>query len=141
MIERVLVGVDGSERSRRAAHFARDLVDQLGARLVVLIAVEPPEVAALGAFDAIAIRPVHPSPDQLAEANRIAHELLLPPERLEIRIEMGAPAEVIHRLADALQVDLVVVGARGIGRTEALLLGSVSERVVRESRRPVTVVH
>jgi nucleotide-binding universal stress UspA family protein len=141
VIQRLLVGVDGSDSARKAAEFARDLARQTGAHLVVLIAVEPPEVASLGAFDAIAIRPVHPSPAQLARANEIAHGLGLGPEQLRIRIETGHPAEVITRVADEENADLVVVGARGIGRAEALILGSVSERLVRDARRPVTVVH
>ncbi len=136
----VMVGVDGSDPSRRAAEFARDLVNQLGARLIVLIAVEPPEVASFP-FDGYSVRPVYPSPEQLAVANEIAHGLGLPADRLEIRIELGSPAETLRRIADEVQADLVVIGARGIGRAEALLLGSVSERVLRDNRRPVTVVH
>ncbi|HBH01951.1 MAG TPA: universal stress protein UspA, partial [Candidatus Rokubacteria bacterium] len=42
--------------------------------------------------------------------------------------------------ARELDADLVVVGARGRGGIERLLLGSVSERVLRDARCPVLIV-
>jgi nucleotide-binding universal stress UspA family protein len=52
----------------------------------------------------------------------------------------GDPAKAILRAADELKVDSVVMathGRKGLGR---LILGSVAERVVRESPRPVLTV-
>lgn len=50
--------------------------------------------------------------------------------RVDERIEVGAPAEVILDLADSTRADLIVLGARGLGPVRELLLGSVSHRVV-----------
>jgi len=52
----------------------------------------------------------------------------------------GTPASEIVAAARAFDADLVVVGARGRGGIERLLLGSVSERVLRDARRPVLIV-
>jgi nucleotide-binding universal stress UspA family protein len=141
LIHHVLVAVDGSDGSRKAAEFARDLVVQLGARLTVLIAVEPPSVASLGAFDATAIRPSSPTPEHLTAADAIAHSLAIPADRLAVAVEVGHPVDVICAQAASLAADLVVVGSSGHGRTGAFLLGSVSDEVVRKAGRPVTVVH
>jgi nucleotide-binding universal stress UspA family protein len=64
------------------------------------------------------------------------------PERLEKRVEVGRPVDVICDLAEQLQADLIVVGAHGFAsRAARVLVGSVSDRVVHTARRPVTVVH
>ena len=52
----------------------------------------------------------------------------------------GTPAGEIVSVARELDADLVVVGARGLGGIERLLLGSVSERVLRDARCPVLIV-
>ncbi|OGK83272.1 MAG: hypothetical protein A2W08_05985 [Candidatus Rokubacteria bacterium RBG_16_73_20] len=52
----------------------------------------------------------------------------------------GTPAGEIVAAARELDADLVVVGARGRGGIERLLLGSVSERVLRDARCPVLIV-
>ncbi|HMH52096.1 MAG TPA: universal stress protein [Candidatus Acidoferrum sp.] len=52
----------------------------------------------------------------------------------------GHPAEVIGAVAAEPDTDLVVVGARGLGGVKRLLLGSVSENVLRAARCPVLIV-
>ena len=52
----------------------------------------------------------------------------------------GNPADEIVATADDHDTDLVVVGARGLGGMARLLLGSVSERVLRHARCPVLIV-
>lgn len=62
-------------------------------------------------------------------------------ESIEVHTRMTSPAQGILDLAEELDADLVVVGSREHGRLHRLLFGSVSERVTRESERPVLVVH
>jgi nucleotide-binding universal stress UspA family protein len=58
----------------------------------------------------------------------------------EGRAERGKPWRVIRQVADELDAEPVVVGARGLGRVESMLLGSVSTAVVFHCKRPVLVV-
>ena len=53
---------------------------------------------------------------------------------------MGAVAEEIVALADELEVDLIIVGSRGLRGIKRALAGSVSESVFRHARCPVMVV-
>jgi len=58
----------------------------------------------------------------------------------EGRLVRGRPAHMITVVAEELGADPIVVGARGAGRVEAALLGSVSGSVVAHAKRPVLVV-
>ncbi|HET8689556.1 MAG TPA: universal stress protein [Methanosarcina sp.] len=53
----------------------------------------------------------------------------------------GHPAEKILDFAEKQAVDMIVVGSLGKSDVERFLLGSVSEKVVRNSKVPVLVVH
>lgn len=142
MIQHVLVALDGSAGSHRAADFARRLLGPEG-QLTVVVAVEPPTAAPIVApFESVAITRSHPSPEQLAAAERVIAELRsgLGAGRVHTRVEVGHPADTICRLADEVGAELIVVGARGLGAAERLLLGSVSDAVLRKASQPVTVV-
>jgi nucleotide-binding universal stress UspA family protein len=57
---------------------------------------------------------------------------------LERRVIQGPPAPTL--LAEAARCDLVVVGTRGLGGFQSLLLGSVSHQLVNHAQCPVVVV-
>lgn len=54
--------------------------------------------------------------------------------------EIGSPAEVILKTADAVGADLIAVGARDQNRLTELVLGSVSHRVLMHATRPTLIV-
>lgn len=57
-----------------------------------------------------------------------------------LHVAMGEPAERILELASQLHASGIVMGSRGLGSLESLLLGSVSYKVMHLSRIPVLVV-
>ena len=57
-----------------------------------------------------------------------------------LHVAMGDPAESILEAAARLRASALVVGSRGLGNLESLLLGSVSYKVMHLSRIPVLVV-
>lgn len=60
--------------------------------------------------------------------------------RIESKIEHGDPVDKICAVAEKMKADLVIVGSRGLGDVGTLVLGSVSEEVVRKCSRSVVVV-
>lgn len=143
MIGHILVAVDGSEHSRKAVAFAHDLAQQTGARITLLCVLELPRVLPLGFLDSAAVAPPHPSAKELETVRQLLDQVAadLPKAQVEKRVEPGHPAETIVAMAHQLQVDLIVVGARGLSPGGKWLLGSVSDRVIQHAGRPVTVVH
>jgi nucleotide-binding universal stress UspA family protein len=141
MLNRILVAVDGSEGSRKAARFAIDLARSANARLVLLSVLERPTIVPFGPLDGFAFSGME-SQEQLSAVRKMLDEIghELPPAQVDKRVEFGTPAEVIVEQADKLGADLVVLGSRGHGPVGRWLLGATTDRVVHHSRAPVTVV-
>ncbi|MEW5952263.1 MAG: universal stress protein [Bacillota bacterium] len=55
-------------------------------------------------------------------------------------IKEGRAAETIVETANELGVDQIIMGARGLGKIKGMVLGSVSQQVVKLSERPVTII-
>jgi nucleotide-binding universal stress UspA family protein len=138
----ILVGVDGSERSKKAAHFAVDLARQTGAKVTVLMVLEAPDVLPIAPFDAFVVTH-NPKPGEVLERARKALDEFagaLPSGQVDRLVDIGHPADCILRQASEIGADHIVVGARGLSAGTRWLLGSVSDRVVHHARCPVTVV-
>ncbi|WP_255171784.1 universal stress protein [Natrononativus amylolyticus] len=141
MSPRILVGLDGSDRSSAALRYAAETFPD--ATLVCFHAIDPfdrdPETDA----DAPA-----PLSNAWLEAERERADELFDRalEGLEATPEVvrdtrvGSPAETIVAYADENDVDGIVVGSYGRGGAMKLQLGSVAELVVRRASVPVTVV-
>jgi nucleotide-binding universal stress UspA family protein len=57
-----------------------------------------------------------------------------------IEVALGDPAEEIVKLAHQLQVNLIIIGSRGLNRLKEVILGSVSHQVAHEAGCPVMIV-
>jgi nucleotide-binding universal stress UspA family protein len=143
---RILAAVDGSAPSLAAARWAAGLAEALAdARLTLVHVVHPAgEYAETGADGE---RHVPDVPLEWALENTAAPVLdaavaALGPvgRRARTRVEAGPVAEGILAAAAEEGSDLVVVGRRGLGRVAGLMLGSVSERLLHLTRRPLAIV-
>jgi nucleotide-binding universal stress UspA family protein len=60
--------------------------------------------------------------------------------KVKIRIENGVPFKMIMDIAEKERVSLIVLGSHGKSNIEEMLLGSVSEKVIRKSKKPCLVI-
>ncbi|KAA9005108.1 universal stress protein [Paenibacillus spiritus] len=58
----------------------------------------------------------------------------------KVELLQGPPAELILKYAKENEVDVIVIGSRGLGGIREFVLGSVSHNVVQNARIPVLVV-
>lgn len=143
MIKHVLVGIDGSEGARKAAFTAKEMAQTFGAKITFLFVLEPIPVVSIGFAESFSLAHRQMQQEDLSRMQTLLDELAagLPPDRVEKVIEYGPAADTICAQAKERDADLVVVGARGLGAMERLLIGSVSSRVTHLCARNVLVVH
>jgi nucleotide-binding universal stress UspA family protein len=143
----VLVAMDGSEDSFRAARFLQSLVLPRRTKVRLLSVVEPLRypTTAPGAVRGQLLRMIKEvEAERRGELDKVleraAAQLDDKLTRVTRSTPTGAPADEIIAAANDYDTDLVVVGARGRGGMARLLLGSVSEKVLRDARCPVLIV-
>jgi nucleotide-binding universal stress UspA family protein len=136
---KILVAYDGSEHSQRALQKAIEVAQCSQAKLQILYA-----------YDKV--------PQYLGEPN-LQHVIDHSVDRAHLALEQavqqlrassvdfttnileGPAAEAILRAAQLEDCDLIVMGSRGLGMVQGLLLGSVSYRVLHRATVPVLIVH
>ena len=137
MIKNILVPVDGSEGADRAIEKAVMLAEICGAKLNFLYVANINQLAINAVLsDAIL--------DSVTKAGNVildrALEMVPAGIAKESFSDTGAPAVVVLDFAETNDIDLIVMGSRGLGVVKGVLLGSVSQYVVEQSKCPVLVV-
>ena len=146
MISKILVATDGSDHAANALKYAVESAVKWDAQLIVLSVIPP-------------IRPILPDPDgfyptflpEFEEELENAYKIILdealkmvekeqPAIKVEARLEKGRPAEVIMKVARTENVDLIVMGSRGLGGIAGSVLGSTSQAVVHSCTKPILIV-
>lgn len=140
MLNRIVVGTDGSENAGKAICYAGELAEQTGAELIV-----------------VAVDNLAPVPDELQEFARDAdlghseiYEAVVQSGKslaedagarsVSTRILTGDPASALVAFAEETDADLIVLGSRGLGSVAEILLGSISRKVLHMARRPSLIV-
>lgn len=138
-LNRVLVPIDFSERSRAALLEADALAAAQGAQLTLLHVHPVVEVAIM---DFTYVQPPEKIAEVVQAADRHLREwaqsLQTPSERLEISVTTGGPAIEIVELSR--QYDLVVMATHGRTGVSHFLMGSVTERVVQGAHCSVLII-
>lgn len=143
-----LIATDGSEVSLDAARQAYAL---LSPDKVTLLTVADTSIAVdsgAGGFEGNLLSPVEAARARDAILDEGEDEITdtitalgMDPSKVEHKVVEGAPGPMIVHVADTTDdVDVVVVGSHGRGFIKRVVLGSVSEYVVRHSEHPVLVV-
>ncbi|MFB6104993.1 MAG: universal stress protein [Halobacteriaceae archaeon] len=141
MAERILVPYDGSPLSDRALD--RVLEYHPDADITVLYVLDPmqamyeAEIEGLGAASSWADR-MHEHGDRILEA--AADRASAAGVEVVTATELGRPARTILDYVDAHEIDHGVMGSHGRSGVSRLVMGSVAERVLRQSPVPVTIV-
>jgi len=136
----VLVAIDGSEPSMKALQTAAEVAKGAAAKLEAVYVSAPN------------LLPPNVYPDVVAKleaeekkyADGILKKAAAEAQKYGVTCDsisvLGEPAEAIAELAERPDVWMVVIGSRGRGAVTRVLLGSVADRLVHISKKPVLVV-
>ncbi|NLV17174.1 MAG: universal stress protein [Syntrophomonadaceae bacterium] len=143
MFKNILVPVDGSEYSCNAAKAATSMGEKYGGKVTFL------HVIAKSLDANLNIQDKHEILLEKITALRLeGYEILekaiqnSSKDTVETKaiLSWGNPADIILEKTEENKYDLIVMGNRGLGAIKGLLLGSVSEKVIKSIRCPVMIV-
>jgi nucleotide-binding universal stress UspA family protein len=142
MFEKILYPTDFSDVSKKALDYIRQLKEAGTKEVVVLHVIDEREIDAI--FQHAAVRFEDIVRSIRAEARKkmdaIERELKKDGLTVKVRIERGIPFRDILRVEEEEGVSAIVIGSHGKSNIKEMLLGSVSEKVIRKSKKPVLVV-
>lgn len=142
-IRNILAPTDFSPHAAKAVKYACGLAERLGATLHLLHALT--EVMPMGPDPCVAaVLPPEFYRETEAGSLRALQSLIDPswgsPVSVAETVRWGSPVEVIVDHARAHRIDLVVIATHGRTGLGHVLLGSVAERIIRESPCPVLTI-
>jgi nucleotide-binding universal stress UspA family protein len=131
VLSNMLVCVDGSENALKALKYGAQLADKMDSDITLLNVQEkrmfdyaPDVVEDLGK-------------KILSKAAEVIGEKKL---KINRKLEIGVPADVIVEVAEKGNHDLIIMGSRGLGKVKRFLLGSVSDDVSHKAKCSVLIV-
>ena len=141
-ISRILVAIDFSPYASNALQWARSLADAFGAKLILFHVIDhvPGPVAGLGA-ETVGMADVAPLYVLREHADKRMGELKALIPDAEIVVREASPRPAIVEAALELKCQMIVMGTHGHSGLEHLLMGSVADYVVRNSKVPVLTIH
>jgi nucleotide-binding universal stress UspA family protein len=145
--QRLLIGVDGSAHSRKAVELVARLAVPDGGAVTLVAVVEPLRPVSVGLLPSsirgtisgeLAALEAERTQHAQRELNRTARRLKRAGWAVETEVRTGIPLVELLGTARESRADVLVLGARGVGGVERLLLGSVAEGAL--SRAPLSVL-
>ena len=142
MFKRILIPIDGSKASEKSIQAARELGEKFQSDLIVLTVI--PEVSIFEQYPSN-----FPYSMEVSKANQERADFILEdvekslkdyPYGLETLYTTGSASQEIEEVAMEKEVDLIVMGNRGLGAFSRTLLGSVSSKVLNQSKVSVLAV-
>lgn len=152
MYKHILVAFDGSEPSKHALDEGVVLANALGAKITILSVVPrvmmpvfPDE--GFGAAPITAAQDLTDYQDKMkAIYSKSLEEAKMDIEKAFSNLELntilmeGRPSSTIVEAAEEQDVDLIVIGSRGIGGITGWILGGTSRKVVESCTKPILVI-
>jgi nucleotide-binding universal stress UspA family protein len=145
MFDHILVPTDGSDTANNAVQRGVELAAEHGATVHAMSVVEP---VPLGKFTA-GPEPASAGHGEVLEEQRAEAQVAIDyvvdrgtEHEVEVveRLQHGKPVEEILDYAEDEPIDVIVMGTHGRSGTERFIIGSVAEKVVRQSPVPVLTV-
>lgn len=136
MLKTIVVATDGSEQANKAVALAADLAQKYEAKLLLLHIMPdiineavPKSVRAYAELERMDLgNAIWSVGEEILEiAKQRAHQQGA--ETVETILDRGSPAKEILKCADEHDVDLIVMGCRGLSHLAGTFLGSVSNKV------------
>lgn len=138
--KRVLIAVDESKYSDRAAQKGIDFARQLGASVAMVYIVSP--VYAMGGIDS-GILPREVEDTQVEGGKVLLSDYVnkySPNDYVDTFVRVETPARGILEIADEWKAELIVIGRHGLESFRHIVFGGVVDEVAKQTHIPVLLI-
>jgi nucleotide-binding universal stress UspA family protein len=152
MYKRILLAFDGSDASKRALEHAVEVAKKFGSRLF-LVSVVPRVMMPIFPDEGFGAAPISAAKEFGEYQEKMSgyyKDALMKAEReikkntpelvVDTILELGRPSYTIIEVAEDKEIDLIIIGSRGLGGITGWILGSTSRRVVESCTKPILIV-
>jgi nucleotide-binding universal stress UspA family protein len=142
MFEKILYPTDFSDVSKKALDYLAQLKDAGTKEIVVLHVIDEKGIDAISRYGSGSAETVIVIIEKEAreEGKKIEKKLRQSGLAVKVRIERGVPLKEILKVEEEEKISAIVIGSHGKTNLEEMFLGSVSEKVIRQSKKPVLVI-
>jgi len=149
MFTKILYPTDFSDVSRKAMEYVKKLAEAGAKEVVVTHVIDEREIVSFGVGVPWLAKNMEKAEAELRkemkikaqkDLDTIESELRKLGFNVKIRLESGSPFRGILRIEEEENVSAVVIGSHGKSNIKEMLLGSVSEHIIRHCKKPVLVV-
>jgi len=138
LYRKIIVATDGTEYAQKAINTAIELSKLTGAKLYGVFVSDVSNITPTSVeWELVAENIKREADAALSDVRKKAEAAQIDFESINLS---GAAAQEIVQYANSIDADLIVVGAAGKKMIERILLGSVSEKVIRNAKQQVLVV-
>ena len=151
MINRILVATDASAASNRALEMAAQLAKQYKADLLIIHVIRdmqiPFEIKEIPELESDTIESFATAREEIMR--KVAESVLKDAKqkavkagasKVETTIGTGDPAACILEVAARREIDMIVIGTRGLGKIKGQIMGSVSRKVTNNAETTCLIV-
>lgn len=139
-VREILFATDFTSSSRRAQKTAMFFAERFGARMHVLHAFNPVQLAPMMGYDMPGTAVVDLESGARQQLQRTVNDVKQHGITTQSILATGTPSESVAAAIRDLNIDLVVVGTHGAEGVERIVLGSVAEEIMRNASCPVITV-
>ncbi len=138
--KKIVIAVDGSDAAEKAFNRSIDVAKRNDAELIIAHVVDTRSFATIDMYDAnVYERAKEEARKLLAGYEQTAKEANV--EKVSTSLKYGSPKSVLPKeIVSEVGADLIMIAATGLNAVERFMIGSVSERTVRDAKCDVLVV-
>ena len=142
MFEKILYPTDFSDVAKDALDFIKNLENPQQKEVIVLHVMDVKIMEFSNRYAPEVFLTIETNIEENVEKNlkRIEDNLRERGFTVRTRLERGTPFREILRVEQEENVSVTVIGSHGVSNVQEMLLGSVSEKVIRKAKRPVLVI-
>lgn len=137
-IKKILIAIDNGPTSEKVALQAFQLGQQLNAEIAIISVIDTAELMTEGNVTPNELENI--SKNDIKKNQEMLIDKVFNNYKIWTFIEHGKPFEEILKVAEEWEADLIVLGSHGRKGLSHLLMGSVAEKVIRQSTKPTFII-